>query len=136
MGLVEHYSLLDLTIEALGSTDDAQYLQNTGLIKNLAAGEGLLRKRVHLGDDYADILLVTVGDSAVPILSWLFKEISDNKNNLREKKINLKLNSAPVITKNAYECLIQIPINRMFIPDPTKQVQEIIFCRKKLFLPI
>ena len=87
MGLVEHNKrLLDLTTSALGGIYEVQYLWNAGLIKNLTAEEGLLNKRVLLGDDFVEILLV--GRSAFPTLSWLVKGIGGNKNNYKERKFN------------------------------------------------
>ena len=106
MGLVGYNKrFLDLTVGAPGSTHDARFLRNTGLFKRITAGEGLPNKGVHLGDEYGEIPLVTIGDSAFPRFSWLVKGFSENTNDPKERKFNLKLKGARAVTENAYGML-------------------------------
>ena len=62
-------------------------------------------KTVDLGDEYDNIPLVTIGDSALPRLSWLLKNFNSNTNNEREKYYNIKMKSAGAVTEICYGVL-------------------------------
>ena len=47
-----------------GSTHDARFLRNTGLYKKILQGQGLPNKTLDLGEEFGQIPLVTIGDSA------------------------------------------------------------------------
>ena len=62
-------------------------------------------KTVDLGDEYDNIPLVTIGDSAFPRLSWLLKNFNSNTNNEREKYYNIKIKSAGAVIEICYGVL-------------------------------
>ena len=73
MALVRYNKqFLDLAVEAQGSTHDARFLRRTELFGKIITGQGLLNKTVEL-NDYGEIPLVTVDDSAFPKFSCLVK---------------------------------------------------------------
>ena len=90
---IHNKRFLDLAFRAPGSTHDARFLRHTGLFWKVIAGQGLLSKTVAL-DNYGEIPLVIVCDSAFPRFSWLVKTFYSNTGDEKEKKDNLKLNSA------------------------------------------
>ena len=97
--------ILDLTVGAPGSTHDARFLRNTSLYRKILHGDALPNKTVNLGDDYGEIPLVTIGDSAFPRFPWLVKGFNSNTIDPKERLYNLKLSSACVVTENAYGML-------------------------------
>ena len=67
MGLVWYNKrFLNLTAGAPGSTQDARFLRNTGLFKQILNGQALPDKTVDLGDKSGKIPLITTGDSTFP----------------------------------------------------------------------
>ena len=70
--------------------------------KKIMTGEGLPDKIVNLGDIFGEIQSVAIDNSAVTKFSWLVKAFINNKNELKERNLNLKLNSACAVTESAY----------------------------------
>ena len=107
MGLVGYNKrFLDLTVGAPGSTHDARFLRSTGLFKKILRGQGLPNKTINLGDEFGEIPLVTIGDSAFPRFPWLVKGFNSMTVDPKERYYNSKLCSARVVTEDAYglEC--------------------------------
>lgn len=68
-------------------------------------GKVLPNKVINLGDNYGEIPLVTIGDSAFPRFPWLLKAYRENTPDEKERYYNTKLHSARVVTENAYGML-------------------------------
>ena len=93
---------LNLSVRAPGSTHDAKFLRNTGLLKQILNGQGLPDKTIHSGEEYDKIPLVTIGDFR---LSWPLKNFNCNTNDERERYYNTKMNSTRVVIENCYGML-------------------------------
>ena len=97
---------LNLTVGAPGSTHDARLLRSIKLFRSILRGEGIPNKAINLGETYGEVPLVTVGDSAFPRFPWLINAFTNEQGNyLKEEYYNMKLNSARVVTENAYGML-------------------------------
>ena len=106
MGLVSYNKrFLNLAVGAPGSTHDARLLRHTNVYKEIMDGKVLPNKVINLGDNYGEIPLVTIGDSAFPRFPWLLKAYRENTPDEKERYYNTKLHSARVVTENAYGML-------------------------------
>ena len=65
-------------------------------------GEGLPDKIVNLGDIFGEIQSVAIDNSALTKFSWLVNAFNNNENELKERNLNLKLNSMCAVTESAY----------------------------------
>ena len=59
-------------VGATESTHDAKMLKESSFFDEVLSGRGLPDRRINRSDS-GDIALVTIGDSAFPQFSWLFK---------------------------------------------------------------
>ena len=105
MGLVGYNKrFLNLTCNAPGSTHDARLLRRSKIYRDIQAGGGLPNKSVDLGDDFGEIPLVTIGDTAFPLFSWLLKAFPDTRDP-KKRFFNTRLCGARVVTENSYGML-------------------------------
>ena len=103
MALVSYNKrLLDLTVNAPGSTHDARLLKFSQFYKDTIHGEGLPDKTISLGDNFGEIPLVTIGDSAFPRHAWLVKAFNEYTVVPKERYFNKKLCSARVVSENCF----------------------------------
>ena len=106
MGLLSYNKrFLAACVDAPGSTHDSRLLRHTKAFMDIVDGKTLPNKAINLGEKYAEIPLVTIGDCAFPSHSWLLMPYPDTTRNEKEKLFNLKLRSARVTTKNCYGML-------------------------------
>ena len=83
--------ILDLTVGAPGSTQDKLCFKEYGVLqKKNIAGKGLLDKIVKLGEEFGDIPLVKIGDSAFLYLLCLIKSFNSNTEDMKKRLYNLK----------------------------------------------
>ena len=105
MGLIAHNKrFLHLTTGASGSTHDAGLLRYSTLFKDIKSGGSIPNKSIIL-EDFGEIPLVTIGDTAFPRVEWLLKCFIESTHDLNGRYYNKKLCSARVVTENAYDML-------------------------------
>ena len=92
------------TVGAHGSTHDARLLQEPSIYIAILHGDIMLDNVIQL-DDFGEILLVTIGDSAFPQYAWLLKMYNENTRDKQQKYFNKRLCGARVVTEKTYGML-------------------------------
>ena len=95
---------MDLEVGVPGSTHDGRFLRKTRLFQKAMANQGLPNKTAAL-DDYVEIPLVTVSNSAFPRFSWMFEASNNVTHDEKERNCKLKLKSSQIVTENVYSIL-------------------------------
>ena len=89
---------------APGSTHDARLLKSVSIYSDIINGLVIPDRKIALGN-FGEITLVTIGDSAFPIFSWLIKSYNENTTDKQQKYFNKRLCGARIVTENAYGML-------------------------------
>ena len=106
MGLIGYNKrFLALTAVAPGSTHDARLLRCTKVSKDVIAGNAIPDRALNLGDEFGEIPLVTIGDSAFPRFAWLLEMFNENTQDPKQRYYNKNLCSARVVAENCYGML-------------------------------
>ena len=96
--------LLYCSVGAPGSTHDSRMLRTTSLYEKIISGNIIPDKGIAL-EDFGNIPLVTIGDTAFPKHAWLPKCYNGDTRDPKQIYFNTKLCSARVVTENTYGML-------------------------------
>ena len=96
--------LLYAAVGALGSTHDARMLKESSFFDEVLSGRELPDRKINL-DDFGDIPLVTIRDSAFPRFSRLIKCYNENTRDPQQRYFNKMLCSVRVVSENTYGIL-------------------------------
>ena len=81
---------LHAAVGAPGSTHVAKMLKESSFFDEVLSGRALPDRKINLGD-FGDIALVTIGDSAFALSSWLIKCYNENMRDPQERYFNKML---------------------------------------------
>ena len=91
-------------VGTLGSTHDARMLKESSFFDEVLSGRELPDRKINL-DDFGDIPLVTIRDSAFPRFSRLIKCYNENTRDPQQRYFNKMLCSARLVSENTYGLL-------------------------------
>ncbi|XP_028394424.1 protein ALP1-like [Dendronephthya gigantea] len=91
-------------VGAPGSTHDSRLLRSCTLFHEIQQGHVFPKASLRT-NDYGDIPITTVGDSAFPRYPWLMKPYNENTRDPIKRYFNKRLCSARVVTEHAYGML-------------------------------
>ena len=95
---------LHAAVGAPGSTHDARLLKGSSIYSDIINGNVIPDCAVQL-NDFGEIPLITIGDSAFPQFAWLIKAYNENTRDNQKKYFNKRLCGARVVTESTYGML-------------------------------
>ena len=95
---------LHAAVGAPGSTHDARLLKGSSIYSDIINGNVIPDCAVQL-NDFGEIPLITIGDSAFPQFAWLIKAYNENTRDNQKKYFNKRLRAARVVTESTYGML-------------------------------